>query len=260
MDLVAGRTFVVTGGASGLGEATARAFHKAGANVALVDLNLEEGQKLSAELNGKRPRSAIFCQADITSEEAVLQVIADAKKAFQQLHGAINCAGVGSGQRTISSRGPHNLGLFKKVIEINLVGTFNVCRLVAQAMLEQEPGVGGERGVLINTASVAAYEGQIGQVAYSASKGGVVGMTIVLARDLARYGIRAVTIAPGTFDTPLMGFLPDEQRQKLADATPFPPRLGRPEEFGRLAVHIAQNQMLNGETIRLDGALRMAAL
>jgi len=183
---VCGRTFVVTGGASGLGAAAAQVFHSAGAQVVLVDRNAEEGQRLSEELNAKRPNSAIFCEADITSEEAVKKLIADARKAFGKLHGAINCAGVGSGQRTVTSRGPHSLELFRKVVDINLVGTFNVCRMLAQAMLEQEPDATGERGVLINTASVAAYEGQIGQVAYSASKGGVVAMTIVLARDLAR--------------------------------------------------------------------------
>jgi NAD(P)-dependent dehydrogenase (short-subunit alcohol dehydrogenase family) len=231
-----------------------RRLHADGANVVIADLNQERGAELAGEL-GERAR---FVRADVTDAEQVDQAVGAAREQPGGLRISVCAAGIGWAERTASGRGPHSLERFETVIRVNLIGTFNVLRLAAAAMLEQEPARSGERGVCINTASIAAYDGQIGQLAYSASKGGIVGMTLPAARDLARVGIRVCTIAPGTFDTPLLAGLPEENRQALADAIPFPPRLGHPAEYAALAAHIVQNEMLNGETIRLDGALRMA--
>jgi len=250
---IEGAGALVSGGASGLGAATARRLHQAGAVVTIADVNPEKGEALAAELG------VPFVQCDVR-EEAEVQVAVDkAAEAPGGLRIAVSCAGTGIPIKVASSRGPHPLEAFKVILDINLVGTFNLMRLAAFKMLsENEPNDEGERGVLINTASVAAFEGQIGQIAYSASKGGVVGMTITAARDLADKGIRVNTIAPGLFDTPLLGALPEEQRNALGAQVPFPSRLGRPEEYASLAAHIAENAMLNGETIRLDGAIRMS--
>jgi NAD(P)-dependent dehydrogenase (short-subunit alcohol dehydrogenase family) len=247
-------TFLITGGGSGLGLATAQILAEGGGNVVLLDVNEAAGKK-SAESIGKR---AIFAKADVTDPESVQSAIAATKQAFGGLHGAINCAGIGSAQKTVSKTGPHDLGAFQRVLAVNLVGTFNVIRLAAAAMAEREVPEGSERGVIVNTASVAAFDGQIGQAAYSASKGGIVGMTLPIARDLASYGIRVVTIAPGIFDTPLLAGLPEPARISLGKQVPFPPRLGQPREFAMLAKQIVENEMLNGEVIRLDGAIRMA--
>jgi 3-hydroxyacyl-CoA dehydrogenase/3-hydroxy-2-methylbutyryl-CoA dehydrogenase len=246
---IEGTSALVAGGASGLGAATVRRLHDAGADVTIADLNEEKGAALAAEL-GERAR---FVTADVTDDEQVQAAVA----AADGLRIAITCAGVGWAEKVAGRRGPHNRDLFEKVIGINLVGTFNVLRFAAAAMLANEPDEAGERGVCVNTASIAAFDGQIGQIAYSASKGAIVGMTLPAARDLASSGIRVNTIAPGTFDTPLLAGLPEPARQALGAAVPFPSRLGRPEEYAALAAHIVENQMLNGETIRLDGALRM---
>jgi NAD(P)-dependent dehydrogenase (short-subunit alcohol dehydrogenase family) len=243
---------LVAGGASGLGEATARALHAAGAPVTIADQNVEKGEALASDL-GEHAR---FLQTDVTDADAV-QAAVRAAAADGPLRISICCAGVGWAERVASSRGPHSLDPFELVIRINLIGTFNVLRFAAAAMNETEPVEGEERGVCINTASIAAFDGQIGQISYAASKGGIVGMTLPAARDLAGRGIRVVTIAPGTFDTPLLAALPEPAREELGRAIPYPSRLGRPEEFASLALHIVENQMLNGETIRLDGALRM---
>lgn len=245
---------LVSGGASGLGEATVRRLVAHGAKTIVMDLNETRGQSLAEELGPH----AYFAKADVSSEEDVQNAIQLALNTFGGLHVAINCAGIGSAIKTIGKEGPHPLSVFKKVIEVNLVGTFNLIRLAAHAMERNEPNAEGERGVIINTASVAAFDGQIGQAAYSASKGGVVGMTLPIARDLARTGIRVVTIAPGLFDTPLLASLPEEARISLGQQVPFPPRLGRPAEYAQLAQQIIENAMLNGEVIRLDGAIRMA--
>ena len=252
--LIDGRGALVAGGASGLGEAVARRLHADGAEVVIADVNAERG----AELEGELQERARFIRTDVTDPEQVQEAVAAAAALAGGLRISVCCAGIGWAERVASRRGPHTLEPFDTVIRVNLIGTFNVLRLAAGAMLEQEPLPSGERGVCINTASIAAFDGQIGQVAYSASKGGIVGMTLPAARDLAVAGIRVCTIAPGTFDTPLLAGLPEENRQALAKAIPFPPRLGRPEEFAQLAVQIIENEMLNGETIRLDGALRMA--
>lgn len=246
---------LVTGGASGLGAATARRFVENGARVVVLDRDEEKGHALSSELGDE----ARFVQADVTSEEAIEQALAFTVSEFGGLNVLINCAGVGAAIRTTSSRGPHPLDAFETVIRINLIGAFNVIRLASALMAQNTPLASGERGVIVNTASVAAFEGQIGQAAYSASKGGIVGMTLPIARDLARYGIRVCTIAPGIFDTPLLGSLPDDVRASLGAQMPFPQRLGQPAEFAQLAQHIVENEMLNGETIRLDGALRMGS-
>jgi len=247
-------TFLISGGGSGLGAACARLFVAAGANVVIADVNSQTGEKLAGEL-GARAR---FVQTDVTSEASVQNAVDTALQAFGGLQGAVNCAGIGVAERVVGRSGPHDLELFTRVISVNLIGTFNVIRLAAVAMTRNEPNAGGERGVIINTASVAAFEGQIGQAAYSASKGGVVGMTLPIARELARYGIRVMTIAPGIFDTPMLAGLPEPARQSLAQQVPFPPRLGRPDEYAALARHIVENEMLNGTVIRLDGAIRMA--
>ena len=248
-----GSVAIVTGGASGLGEATTRRFVDAGAAVVIVDMNAEKGAALADELGD----AVQFAQADVANPEQV-QAAVDAATAKGPLRVAVNCAGTGWVGRLVNRDGsPHDLDVFKKILEINLIGTFNVCRLAASAMAAQEPNDGGERGVLINTASVAAFDGQIGQDAYSASKAGVAGMTLPLARDCAPIGIRVVTIAPGLFDTPLLGLLPPDQKDALSLNVVFPKRLGDVAEYAMLAEQIVLNPYLNGETIRLDGALRM---
>ena len=251
---IEGSAFLITGGGSGLGAACARLFAAEGGNVVIADVNAEAGERFANEL-GERAR---FARTDVTDEASVQGAVDAAMHAFGGLHGAINCAGIGVAERMLGREGPHALASFSRVIAVNLIGTFNVIRLAAAAMARGEPNAGGERGVVVNTASVAAFDGQIGQAAYSASKGGVVAMTLPIARELARSGIRVMTIAPGTFDTPMLAGLPEAARESLGQQVPFPPRLGRPEEFAALARHIVENEMLNGETIRLDGAIRMA--
>jgi 3-hydroxyacyl-CoA dehydrogenase/3-hydroxy-2-methylbutyryl-CoA dehydrogenase len=244
---------VISGGGSGLGEATANEFVAAGARVVILDLPNSSGARLAQSFADK----AIFAAADVTDGDAVQGAIAKAVERSGGVHIAVNCAGIGRAQRTVSKEGPHSLELFNKVVQVNLVGTFNVIRLCALQMAKNTANSDGERGVIINTASIAAYDGQIGQAAYAASKGGVVSLTLAVARDLASYGIRVCTIAPGTFDTPMLALLPDQTRKALEAQAPFPPRLGQPREYAALARHIVENVMLNGETIRLDGALRM---
>lgn len=250
---IPGNTFLVSGGASGLGGATSRLLAGAGGNVVIADINADKGAALAAELGAQ----ARFVPTNVADEAAVQTAVATAVSTFGALHGAISCAGIGVAEKTVGKDGPHALASFKKVIEINLIGTFNVLRLAAAQMSQQEPNASGERGVLISTASIAAFDGQIGQAAYSASKGGIVGMTLPIARDLARTGIRVVTIAPGLFDTPLLAGLPEDVKKVLGAQVPFPSRLGQPSEYAALARHILENEMLNGEVIRLDGALRM---
>jgi 3-hydroxyacyl-CoA dehydrogenase/3-hydroxy-2-methylbutyryl-CoA dehydrogenase len=245
---------LVTGGASGLGEATVRAFIAKGARVAILDRPSSNGEKLAAELGADK---AIFAPADVTNAEQVGDAVKKTAAKFGSIHINVNCAGVGTAMKTTGKQGPMPLDMFELCIKVNLIGTFNVLRLAATEMLKNTPNDEGERGVIINTASVAAFDGQIGQAAYSASKGGVVGMTLPIARDLSRDGIRCLTIAPGTFDTPMLAMLPEPQRQALGAQIPFPSRLGRPREYAALAVHIVENAYLNGETIRLDGAIRM---
>jgi NAD(P)-dependent dehydrogenase (short-subunit alcohol dehydrogenase family) len=244
---------IVTGGASGLGGATTRALVAGGARAAILDLPTSPGEKVAAEIGA----NAIFCPCDVTQEDQVEAAIDKTIETFGAIQIAVNCAGIGWAQRTVTRQGPHPLAPFARVLEVNLVGTFNVIRLAADRMSRNDPNPQGERGVVVNTASAAAFDGQIGQAAYSASKGGIVGMTLPIARDLASLGVRVVTIAPGLFDTPLLGQLPDEARGLLAANVPFPKRLGQPEEYASLALEIIENPMLNGETIRLDGALRM---
>jgi NAD(P)-dependent dehydrogenase (short-subunit alcohol dehydrogenase family) len=242
---------LVAGGASGLGAATARALNAAGANVTIADIDAERGAALAEELG------AAFVATDVT-DEAQVQAAVDQAAGEDGLRVSVSCAGIGPAEKTAGRKGPHSLDLFERVIRINLIGSFNVLRLAAAKMLDNAPDSSGERGVHINTASIAAYDGQIGQVAYSASKGGIVGLTLPAARDLAQSGIRVCAIAPGLFDTPLLAGLPEEVRTSLGATVPFPPRLGRPDEYAALALHIVSNTMLNGEVIRLDGALRMA--
>ena len=244
----------MAGGASGLGAASVRELAARGARVAVVDLDGDKAGELAGELGG----DAISHRADVTNEDEVHAAVAAAVEAFGSIRLVVSCAGVGWAERTVGKRGPANLQPFETVVRVNLIGTFNVLRLSAAAMSENEPDAEGERGAVVMTASIAAWDGQIGQTAYAASKGGVASLTLPAARDLARQGIRVCTIAPGLFDTPLLAALPEEARAKLAETIPFPPRLGRPEEYARLACHIAENTMLNGETLRLDGALRMA--
>ncbi|HEY6750395.1 MAG TPA: 3-hydroxyacyl-CoA dehydrogenase [Rubrobacteraceae bacterium] len=241
-----GGTFLVTGGGSGLGAAVAGNLAEGGANVVVADLEGENNENVR------------FIETDVADEESVQDAI-DAALEFGELHGVINCAGVATAEKILGKEGPHALNSFNKVVQVNLIGTFNVARLAAAVMKENEPTEGGERGVIVNTASVAAFEGQIGQAAYAASKGGVVSLTLPLARELASYGIRVVAIAPGIFDTPMMAGLPEEARESLGNQVPFPSRLGKPEEYAALVRHIVENEMLNGEVIRLDGAIRMAA-
>src|SRR5688500_10767746 len=245
---------VVTGGASGLGEATTRALAAKGAAVTVLDLDEARGQALAAELGGH----TTFVRTDVTDEATVQAAIDEATGKDRPLRIAVNCAGIAWAQRTVGRDGEaHDLGAFTRTIMVNLVGTFNVLRLAAAAMARTEPGEDGERGVIVNTASIAAFDGQIGQIAYAASKGGVVGLTLPAARDLSAIGIRVCTIAPGLVDTPLLGTLPDPQREALGSGVPFPKRLGTPDEFSGLVRHIVENEYLNGETIRLDAALRM---
>ena len=244
--------FFVTGGASGLGEATARMAAENGAKVVIADLQADLGEKLAKEIGGR------FAKCDVTSEADGKAAVALAVKEFGGVHVLVNCAGIAIAERTLGKEAPHDLARFARVIGINLIGTFNMIRLTADAMAKAGPNAAGERGVIINTASVAAYDGQIGQAAYSASKGGIVGMTLPIARDLSRIGIRVCTIAPGIFETPMMKGLPKEAQESLGKQVPFPSRLGRPAEYAQLARAIIENEMLNGETIRLDGAIRMA--
>ncbi|WP_044872868.1 3-hydroxyacyl-CoA dehydrogenase [Pseudomonas sp. LFM046] len=247
--------FLVTGGSSGLGLATARELVGQGGKVVLVDINAEAGAARAEELGA----NARFVKADITREEDACAAVAAAVDAFGGLHGLVNCAGVAPAEKVVGRNGAHGLDSFRRVIEVNLIGSFNMLRLAAEKMAGGEPNAEGERGVIINTASVAAFDGQMGQAAYSASKGGVAAMTLPVARDLARSGIRVMCIAPGIFETPMMAGMPQDVQDSLAANVPFPPRLGRPAEYAALARHIIENSMLNGETIRLDGALRMAA-
>jgi NAD(P)-dependent dehydrogenase (short-subunit alcohol dehydrogenase family) len=242
--------FIITGGASGLGAATARMIAAAGGKVVLADVQVEAGTALAAELNGR------FLKCDVTSEADGLAVVA-AAEAMGTLRGLVNCAGVAPAVKTVGKDGPHPLDVFQRTVNVNLVGTFNMARLAADAMGKTDAMESGERGVIINTASVAAYDGQIGQAAYGASKAAVVGLTLPMARDLARSGIRVMTIAPGIFETPMLMGMPDEVRDALGKMVPFPSRLGRPSEYAHLARTIIENTMLNGETIRLDGAIRM---
>jgi NAD(P)-dependent dehydrogenase (short-subunit alcohol dehydrogenase family) len=250
---IEGKSAIVTGGASGLGEATVRKLHSQGAKVAIADVSAEAGNALEADLG----QGACFVETDVRQEASVQQTIDQAIQQHGGLHILVNCAGILIAEKVLGKEVPHDLGRFTDVIQVNLIGTFNTLRLAAAAMAENQPGAEGERGLVINTASVAALEGQIGQAAYAASKGGVVGLTLPAARELARQGIRVVSIAPGTFDTSMLSGLSEKARASLAEQVPFPSRLGRPEEFASLVQHIAENVMLNGETIRLDGALRM---
>jgi NAD(P)-dependent dehydrogenase (short-subunit alcohol dehydrogenase family) len=251
---VEGKGILVADGASGLDEASAQTLAAAGANVVIADLNAAKGEALAAELGG----TASFVEADVTDEAAVAAAVDQAAAAGKDgLRVSVCCAGIGWAERVAHKGGPHNLELFSKVVKVNLIGTFNVLRLSAATMSENEPDEGGERGVCVNTASIAAFDGQIGQIAYAASKGGIVGMTLPAARDMASRGVRVVTIAPGLFDTPLLAALPEEAREALGAGIPFPSRLGHPGEYARLVEQIVANPMLNGETIRLDGALRM---
>jgi NAD(P)-dependent dehydrogenase (short-subunit alcohol dehydrogenase family) len=248
---IEGSSAIVVGGASGLGEATVRELHSRGAVVTIADVNADKGVALASELGVE------FVTCDVREEEQVQAAVGQAAQATGGLRIAMCCAGVGWAQKVAGSKGPHPLLPFQTVIQINLIGTFNVLRYAAAAMISNEPQDDGERGVCVDTASIAAYEGQVGQIAYAASKGGIVSLTLPAARDLAQYGIRVNTIAPGLFDTPLLAALPQEAREKLGAGVPYPQRLGRPEEYAQLACHIVENRMINGETIRLDGALRM---
>ena len=249
------KVFVVTGGGSGLGAATARALVEAGASVVLADLNREAGEQLAVELGDK----ARFVETDVANEASAVNAIQAAISAFGGLQGLVNCAGVAPAEKVVGKEGPHRLESFAKTININLVGTFNMIRLAAEAMQKGEPDAGGERGVIVNTASVAAFDGQLGQAAYAASKGGIVALTLPVARELARSGIRVVTIAPGIMETPMLLGMPAEVQESLGKMVPFPSRMGKPAEFAGLVKHIVENAYLNGEVIRLDGAIRMGA-
>jgi len=252
---ITGKTFIVTGGASGLGRATAEAILAAGGNAVLLDVNAETGQAAGQALGAK----ARFAQADVTSEEQVKAAVDLAVSAFGSLNGVVNAAGIGPAAKVLGRNGPHPLELFEKTLRVNAVGTFNVIRLAAAVIAQNTPDAStGERGVIVNTASIAGYDGQIGQPAYAASKGAIISMTLPIAREFAQLGIRVVTIAPGIFDTPLLASLPEAARISLGQQVPFPSRLGRPAEYGALVRHIIENEMLNGEVIRLDGSLRMA--
>ena len=244
------RVFIVTGGASGLGEGTARMLAANGGKVVIADMNAERGESVAKEIGG------VYLRCDV-SNEADGQAVVEKATSLGKLAGLVNCAGIAPAEKTVGKNGPHNLATYTKTIMVNLVGSFNMIRLAADAMSKNEPEATGERGVLISTASVAAYDGQIGQAAYAASKGGVVGMTLPIARDLARSGIRNMTIAPGIFGTPMLFTMPQEVQDALAASVPFPSRLGKPEDYAKLVKHILENDMLNGEVIRLDGAIRM---
>jgi NAD(P)-dependent dehydrogenase (short-subunit alcohol dehydrogenase family) len=246
-------TFIVTGGSSGLGAATVEMIIAAGGNAIIADVSKTAGEALAARL-GKQTR---FIECDVTREDHARSAVEAALREFGGLHGLVNCAGIAIGEKTVGKDGPHSLEKFARVINVNLIGSFNMIRIAADAMVKQAPNAAGERGVIVNTASVAAFDGQIGQAAYSASKGGIVGMTLPIARDLARSGIRVMTIAPGIFETPMLIGMPQEVQDALGKMVPFPPRLGRPAEYAQLVKHIAENEMLNGEVIRLDGAIRM---
>jgi len=248
---IAGKVFIVTGAASGLGEGTARMLAAKGGSVVIADMQTEKGQAVAKDIGGT------FVKCDVSSEADALTAVTQAT-AMGKLMGLVNCAGIAPAEKTVGKAGPHTLGLFTKCITVNLIGSFNMIRLCAQAMSQNAPEATGERGVLISTASVAAFDGQIGQAAYSASKGGIVGMTLPIARDLARNGIRNMTIAPGIFGTPMLFSFPKEVQDSLAAGVPFPSRLGTPQDYAKLAVHIFENDMLNGEVIRLDGAIRLA--
>ena len=252
---VADRTFLITGGSSGLGAACARHFVSQGANVVLADVNDAFGQAIAGELGPK----AVFASTDVTDETSVLSALQLAKDSFGGLHGAINCAGILHASRVVGREAPYDLAAFSRVIQVNLIGTFNVIRLAGDMLSKSEPSSEGERGVIINTASVAAFDGQIGQASYAASKAGVAGMMLPIAREFARFGIRVVAIAPGVFETPMMTNMTPEARASLESQVPFPSRLGRPSEYAMLAQQIVENPMLNGTTLRLDGALRMGA-
>lgn len=249
------KTFFVSGGASGLGEATVRMIVENGGNAVIADLNADSGKALEDTLGS----SALFVKADITNEEEVIAALNHGTARFGAIHGLINCAGLGPARRVLGKNGVHDLAFFQRIIAVNLTGSFNTLRLAADKMQHNTPNEEGERGVIINTASVAAFEGQIGQAAYSASKGGIVAMTLPIARELARTGIRVMAVAPGIFETPLLAAYTQEVRDSLGAQVPFPSRLGKPEEYARLVKHIIENPMLNGEVIRLDGAIRMAA-
>ena len=251
---IANKTFIVTGGASGLGGACVRRLCTHGGKAIIADVNEKVGEALAEELAGK----ALYVKCDVTSEADVAAAINTAKDMLTGVHGLINCAGIGTAGKVLGKEGVLPLEAFEKTVRVNLVGSFNTIRLCAEVMTINEADEGGERGVIINTASVAAFDGQIGQAAYSASKGGVVGMTLPIARELARFGVRVCTIAPGIFDTPMLAGLPEKARESLGQQVPFPPRLGDPDEYAHLAQHIVENTMLNGEVIRLDGAIRMA--
>lgn len=255
---IAGHTFLVTGGASGLGEATVRKIVQQGGNAVILDMNEQRGQEVATELGQS---SVLFVKTNIVSEEDVSKAISATVSKFGGIHGVINCAGVASAIRVVGKNGAHPLAEFNKVLSINLTGTFNVLRLAAAYMSKQEPvNADGERGVIINTASVAAFEGQIGQAAYSASKGAVFAMTLPISRELSAFGIRCLCIAPGTFDTPMLKSLPQKARDSLATQVPFPKRLGDPSEFAHLVAHMIENPMLNGECVRIDGSIRMSAM
>jgi len=248
---IAGKVFIVTGGASGLGEGTARLLAEKGGMVVIADMQADKGEAIAKEIGGA------FVTCDV-SLEADAQAVVDKATSLGKLVGLVNCAGIAPAEKTVGKSGAHGLALFSKCITVNLVGSFNMIRLCAQAMSQNQPELTGERGVLISTASVAAYDGQIGQAAYAASKGGIVGMTLPIARDLARNGIRNMTIAPGIFGTPMLFSFPKEVQDALAASVPFPSRLGTPQDYAKLALHIFENDMLNGEVIRLDGAIRLA--
>ncbi|MBF5006334.1 3-hydroxyacyl-CoA dehydrogenase [Diaphorobacter caeni] len=248
---IKGKVFIVTGGASGLGEGTARMLASRGAHVVVADMQIDKGEVVAKEIGGS------FVKCDVTSESDGQAVVAKAVS-VGKLMGLVNCAGIAPAEKTVGKNGAHSLTLFSKVVQVNLIGSFNMIRLAAEAMAKNEPESTGERGVMISTASVAAYDGQIGQAAYSASKGGIVGMTLPIARDLARNGIRNMTIAPGIFGTPMLFGMPQEVQDALAAGVPFPSRLGTPTDYAKLACHIFENDMLNGEVIRLDGAIRLA--
>jgi NAD(P)-dependent dehydrogenase (short-subunit alcohol dehydrogenase family) len=246
-------TFIVTGGSSGLGAATVEMIVAAGGNAVIADVNKAQGEALAAKLG----RQARYVECDVTREDHGKAAVDAAIKGFGGLSGLVNCAGIAIGEKTVGKEGPHSLEKFARVININLIGSFNMIRLAADAMSKQQPNASGERGVIVNTASVAAFDGQIGQAAYAASKGGIVGMTLPIARDLSRSGIRVLTIAPGIFETPMLLGMPQEVQDALGKMVPFPSRLGKPHEYAQLVRHIAENEMLNGEVIRLDGAIRM---